>query len=98
MLGSVCLHSSQLFYSFFKTLVGKEIVVELKNGERRTVCVKEICVTLFGACCAAADALAAIRAQILPSEAPYTLLTSTSISSSSLSVLKTLVHSLICSP
>jgi hypothetical protein len=23
-----------LFYSFFKTLVGKEIVVELKNGER----------------------------------------------------------------
>lgn len=25
-------HSLQLFYSFFKTLVGKEIVVELKNG------------------------------------------------------------------
>ena len=23
----------QLFYSFFKTLVGKEVVVELKNGE-----------------------------------------------------------------
>ena len=23
---------SQLFYSFFKTLVGKEVVVELKNG------------------------------------------------------------------
>ena len=23
---------SMLFYSFFKTLVGKEIVVELKNG------------------------------------------------------------------
>lgn len=24
----------QLFYSFFKTLVGKEVVVELKNGVR----------------------------------------------------------------
>ena len=30
----------QLFYSFFKTLVGKEVVVELKNGEfcTRTRC------------------------------------------------------------
>jgi len=24
---------AQLFYSFFKTLVGKEVVVELKNGD-----------------------------------------------------------------
>ena len=26
---------AQLFYSFFKTLVGKEVVVELKNGDTR---------------------------------------------------------------
>ena len=31
---SVVRHSAQLFFSFFKTLVGKEVVVELKNGAR----------------------------------------------------------------
>ena len=33
----VRLARAQLFYSFFKTLVGKEIVVELKNGARTSL-------------------------------------------------------------
>ena len=33
-----------LFYSFFKTLVGKEIVVELKNGAKATTpCIHALC-------------------------------------------------------
>ena len=27
----LCYHFLQLFYSFFKSLVGKEVIVELKN-------------------------------------------------------------------
>merc|ERR1712087_376510 len=44
----------QLFYSFFKTLQGKEIVVELKNGTRAGAspfCCLAWRKSLFAACC-----------------------------------------------
>jgi len=45
----------QLFYSFFKTLIGKEVVVELKNGEgnraaRQVACSLTLTLTCSSAC------------------------------------------------